>query len=107
MSAQSLFREELQKIPADVKRQVDLSFAIADRIDSLLRRKNITQKELARTMGKTEAEVSRWLTGRHNFTLRTISAIETALGENLIVALPMQYHIAEDEPTKVAEEPLM
>lgn len=36
------------------------------------------------TMGKTEAEVSRWLGGTHNFTLRTIAKISDALGVKLL-----------------------
>ena len=35
-------------------------------------------------MGKTEAEVSRWLGGTHNFTLRTIAKISDALGVQLL-----------------------
>ena len=38
----------------------------------------------AKKMGKTEAEVSRWLSGTHNFTLRTISKISTVLKVNMI-----------------------
>lgn len=46
--------------------------------------KNISQRELARRLGKRESEVSRWLTGRHNFTTSTIAKIETALGSPLV-----------------------
>ena len=70
MSVTSLFHETLAAIPKDVSTQVNWSFAIADKIDA--------------RMAKTEAEVSRWLGGTHNFTLRTLSQISTALGTNLI-----------------------
>ena len=30
------------------------------------------------------AAISKWLTGRHNFTTQTIARIETALGSKLI-----------------------
>lgn len=84
MNANSMFREELAKIPADVKKQVDFSWAIADKIDSLLKTKGLSQKEFARLMGKTEPEVSRWVGGTHNFTLRTLAKISTVLGEDVI-----------------------
>lgn len=79
-----LFEEELAKVPDDVKIELDITFAIADKIDAALKEKNISQKELARKMGKTEAEVSRWLGGTHNFTVRTIAKISQALGISLV-----------------------
>lgn len=79
-----LFEEELSKVPDDVKIEHDITFAIADKIDAALKEKNISLKELARKMGKTEAEVSRWLGGTHNFTVRTIAKISQALGISLI-----------------------
>ena len=63
----------LQNIPEDVKIQVDLSMGIADRISAILNAKHMTQKEFARMMGKSEAEVSRWVGGTHNITLSTIA----------------------------------
>ncbi|MDE6231069.1 MAG: helix-turn-helix transcriptional regulator [Muribaculaceae bacterium] len=79
-----LFDECLATVPDDVKMELDMSFALADKIDMILREKNISQKELAKKMGKTEAEVSRWLGGTHNFTLRTIAKISDALGVQLL-----------------------
>lgn len=84
MSTNSLFREELAKIPPDVRKQVDMSWAIADKIDALLKAKGMSQKEFAHLMGKTEPEVSRWLGGTHNFTLRTLAKISVVLGEDVI-----------------------
>ena len=79
-----LFDECLASVSNDVKMELDMSFAIADKIDMILREKNISQKQLAKKMGKTEAEVSRWLGGTHNFTLRTIAKISDALGVRLV-----------------------
>lgn len=44
----------------------------------------MTQKEFAKKMNKTEAEVSRWLSGTHNFTLKTIAKITNVLGESIV-----------------------
>ncbi len=79
-----IFDECLAQVPEDVKMELDMSFALADKIDMILREKQISQKQLAKKMGKTEAEVSRWLGGTHNFTLRTIAKISQALGVKLI-----------------------
>ncbi|MCZ8286906.1 MAG: helix-turn-helix transcriptional regulator, partial [Bacteroidia bacterium] len=35
-------------------------------------------------LGKSEAEISKWLSGTHNFTIRTLSKIEAELGESVI-----------------------
>lgn len=42
------------------------------------------QKDLARLMRKNESEISKWLSGTHNFTLRTIASISEALGEDIL-----------------------
>ena len=78
MNATNLFREAVAAIPKDVTTQVNWSFAIADKIDAKL--KEIGMKEV----GKTEPEVSRWLSGTHNFTLRTLAKISSVLGEDII-----------------------
>lgn len=84
MKTSVLFEECLSKVSNDVKLELDMSFALADKIDAALKERKISQKDLARKMGKTEAEVSRWLGGTHNFTLRTIAKISDALGIKLI-----------------------
>ena len=64
--------------------QMELSVAIANRIYDILEEKGMTQKEFAHLMGKTETEVSRWLSGTHNMTLATLCKISIALGENIL-----------------------
>jgi transcriptional regulator with XRE-family HTH domain len=44
----------------------------------------MTQKDLARKMGRSEAAISRWTSGFPNLTLKSIAEISTALGEPLI-----------------------
>ncbi len=83
-----LFRECLAQVSEKTRAEFNLSFEIADRIDAILKAKGMSQKELARKMGKRESEVSRWLTGRHNFTTNTLADISLALGEP-IVSVPI------------------
>lgn len=61
-----------------------MSADIVARIDAILRKKNMTQRDLAHKMGKSEAVVSRWISGFPNFTLRSLSQLSAALGEPLI-----------------------
>ena len=45
----------------------------------------MSQKDLALTVGNLQGEVSRWLSGTHNFTLPT-AKISIALNENMLVS---------------------
>ena len=42
----STFKQMVAEVPADVKIEVDLSFAIADRIDALIKKKGLTKRSL-------------------------------------------------------------
>lgn len=84
MKTNALFRDCLSKVPQEVKEEIDLSFAIADRIDAILKEKGMTHRELAGALGKSEAEVSRWLRGTHNFTIRTLAKISSVLGKPIV-----------------------
>ena len=85
MVTNELFRQCLSAIPEGQRAEFDLSYGIAERLDALLKQKGITQHELAVRLGKRDSEVSKWLTGRHNFTTSTIARIETAVGAKLIM----------------------
>ena len=85
MKTNPLFRECLSKVSDKTRAEFNLSFEIAERIDAILKGKGMTQKELAAKMGKRESEISKWLTGRHNFTTNTIAGISSALGEPIIL----------------------
>lgn len=78
------FTDALAQIPDGTREYVRLSMGVADRIAGVLSRRNMSQKDLAALMGRSGAEVSRWLSGTHNFTLSTVAKISAALGESLI-----------------------
>ena len=79
-----LFRVCLSAVDEETRAQFNLSFCIAERLAAILKEKDMTQHEFAKIMGKRDSEISKWLTGRHNFTISTIASIELALGEKLI-----------------------
>ena len=74
----------LSNIPKGIQKEVDMFYAIAARIDEILKRKGWNQADLAKAMGKKEAEISKWLGGSHNFTISTLARIETVLEEDII-----------------------
>ena len=81
---QEWFNEKMAAISPEIVSEVQLSADIIARIDAILKQKNMTQKDLARKMGRSEAAISRWTSGFPNLTLKSIAEISTALGEPLI-----------------------
>lgn len=84
MIQNSLFRQCLASIPQEQTAHFNISFELAERISEVLKEKGLSQKDFAKLLNKRESEISKWLTGRHNFTTKTISLIETTLGCKLI-----------------------
>lgn len=84
MRTNRIMDEIRSTISPEMKLQMEMSVAIANRIYEILEDKGMTQKELARLLGKTETEVSRWLSGTHNLTLSTICKISAALDEEVV-----------------------
>jgi ribosome-binding protein aMBF1 (putative translation factor) len=85
MIQNALFHQCLAAIPEEHKAEFELSFSIAERICEILKDKGLTQKQFASLLGKRESEVSKWLTGRHNFTIQTIARIEHVLDSKVII----------------------
>lgn len=82
---QEWFNEKVAEVSPDIKTELQLSASIIARIDTILKEKNMSQRDLARKLGKSEAVVSRWTTGLPNLTLRSIAQLSIALGEPLII----------------------
>ncbi len=84
VGAAELFDQIVAETPPELKKRLDLSFAIADKLDAILKQRGLTQKEFARMIGRSQAEVSRWLSGTHNFTLATLAKISVTLGCSVV-----------------------
>jgi transcriptional regulator with XRE-family HTH domain len=84
------FDDILNEASKGEKTFVTKSLQIATQINSILERKKMLQKDFAIKMGKSEAEISKWLSGFHNLTIKTIANIEAVLGETVIVT-PLQF----------------
>jgi len=94
-----------QSTPPEVNKQVDLCVQIANRIYALMEERGMKQCDLAKALGKTETEVSRWLSGTHNLTIATIAKIASVLDDDIITATHSVhvYHPVEEECKVVAE----
>lgn len=76
--------EMLSPIPANVQAEVNLSFEISDRIDALMRQRGLTKKQFADALGRRPSEITKWLSGEHNFTISTLAMLSTFFGQPII-----------------------
>ena len=80
-----LLEARRKKIPLDQKILFEKNFAIMEQIFLILAKKGKDQKYLADSLKKSESEISKWLRGNHNFTMKTIAKIEAVLGEAILI----------------------
>lgn len=71
-----IFEDAINSVKPETEARIRLSVEIVERIGHLMESKNINQKGLAKMLGKTPSEVSKWLSGTHNFTLKSIQKLE-------------------------------
>ena len=78
---------------------------IAAKIADAMQAQNLNQKQFAKMMGRTESEISDWLSGDRNFTINTLFDIGQALGITFL-STTLHYTTSnsyEFEPMMVSE----
>ncbi len=78
------YREMVRQVPDQVKEEINLSFAISNKIDALMHERGLTKKELADKLGKRPSEITRWLSGQHNFTVSTLAMLSSFFGKSIV-----------------------
>lgn len=71
-------------IPVEKREDTRLSFAISNRLAALMQERGLNKKQLAEALGKRPNEITRWLSGEHNFTISTLSMLSTFFGKSII-----------------------
>jgi transcriptional regulator with XRE-family HTH domain len=86
---------------AFVKKNLD----VIEQVMHLLNQRNWTQKTLAQKLQKSESEISKWMSGLHNFTFQTIIKLEQVLGSPILVT-PVKYRqtIVKEVHHKLVDE---
>lgn len=74
----------LENTSPAIQQEVNMEFAVSNRIYELMARRGLTKLQFAQAIGKKPSEVTKWLSGQHNFTLRTLSMLSAYFGEPLI-----------------------
>lgn len=82
--AKTSLRELLSDITPEERTEARLSFQISNRLDLFMKEKGLSKKQLADAIGKRPSEITRWLSGEHNFTLSTLAMLSAFFGKPII-----------------------
>ncbi|MDE6650435.1 MAG: helix-turn-helix transcriptional regulator [Muribaculaceae bacterium] len=82
--AKTSLRELLCDITSEERAEARLSFQISNRLDFLMQEKGLSKKQLADAIGKRPSEITRWLSGEHNFTISTLAMLSSFFGQPII-----------------------
>lgn len=86
----------IKNMPEDVKLFSSLYADLIVRINESLKSQNISKKELAERLDKNPSEISKWLNGNHNLTLKSICKLQVELGVKLI-EIPKKEILVEEK----------
>lgn len=98
------FQQMLSSVPKDIITEIDLSFAIATEIENLMRERGLTKKQFADALGRKPSEITKWLSGQHNFTIRTLAMLSNFFGTPIIRTATRGYNIPEEEHVSMVAE---
>jgi transcriptional regulator with XRE-family HTH domain len=102
------FLEELRnETSPQMSQQISKRMKLAAQIDDVLMSRGLTNQEFAFMMGKKPSEITRWLSGTHNFTTETLWEIERVLQIQLFTSsVPEKSVLESTEELKnfIAEE---
>lgn len=76
-----------------IEKLIKKNLAISDKISQILTSKGMKASDLAILMNKQKSEISKWLSGQHTFTTKTIVTIEAALDTEIIFVEPIHQNI--------------
>jgi antitoxin component HigA of HigAB toxin-antitoxin module len=77
-------RELLGDISPEDRAQTRLSFEISNKLDALMQERGLSKKQFADAIGKRPSEITRWLSGEHNFTIATIGMLSVFFGKPIV-----------------------
>lgn len=71
-------------IPPEIHKEVEMQMAVSNRIYDLMTKRGLSKVEFAKAIGKRPCEVTKWLSGQHNFTLKTLVLLSSFFGVSFI-----------------------
>ncbi len=77
-------RELLGEITPAERAQTRMSFEISNKLDELMRERGLSKKQFADAIGRRPSEITRWLSGEHNFTIATLGMLSAFFGQPIV-----------------------
>ena len=81
----ALAKDIMTSTPPVIVHRIETRMLVAKMLHDYLDIRGISQQDLAGKMGKQPSEVSKWLSGNHNFTIDTLSDIGYYLDTDFII----------------------
>ena len=91
----------MNNIDEDKLRRTRNRMLVANKIADALKAKGISQKKFSEMTGRSESEVSEWLSGDRNFTIDTLSDIKKYLGIDLLNTSSMRTSLVSKEASRM------
>ena len=91
----------MNNIDEDKLRRTRDRMLVANKIADALKAKGISQKKFSEMTGRSESEVSEWLSGDRNFTIDTLSDIKKYLGIDLLNTSSMRTSLVSKEASRM------
>ncbi|MEZ4772281.1 MAG: helix-turn-helix transcriptional regulator [Bacteroidia bacterium] len=83
--ASKYFEKALAGIKPENRLFVQKNLDFTEQVMAILEKKKMTQRDLAQLLEKSEPEISRMLSGFQNITLKTLTLLESVLGEDIFI----------------------
>lgn len=75
--AKKKYNEMIGEVPDHIQREMEFCVEISEKIEALMMERGLTKKQFADAIGKRPCEITKWLSGQHNFTVSTLAMISS------------------------------
>lgn len=83
--------QKLDKESSPIFDKVAAKMRTAARIADAMKAVGLSKSQFARKMGKSPSEITKWLSGTHNFTIDSLQEISAVLGVEITSAMDYSY----------------
>ncbi len=70
--ARTRYRAMVTQVPPEIQEEINLSFAVSNRIEKLMQEKGLSKKQFADALGKRPCKVTKWLSGQQYFARKKL-----------------------------------
>lgn len=100
LAARATLQEEREARPHDYVHSHEMHFLISKHINLVRKRKGLSMKAFADKIDVDKAQLTRWLSGRQNLTVKSIARMQAALEEPIVMVADQSYLSFEERGLK-------